>query len=52
VTRVELGRTADGAHTLSATAPVGLQVAGYGAYTSYYYPGGLDLKEIAPAPVK
>ena len=40
------------AHVLLATAPVGLQVMGYGSYTSYEYPGGLDLKQIAPPPVQ
>jgi hypothetical protein len=25
-------------------------VMGYGAYTSYQYPGGLDLRAIAPVP--
>ena len=28
---------------LTATAPVGIQVIGYGSYTSYQYPGGLNL---------
>jgi hypothetical protein len=41
---------AGGAHVLSASAPVGVQVLGYGAYTSYQYPGGLNLKQIAPPP--
>jgi hypothetical protein len=27
-----------------------VQVIGYGAYTSYQYPAGLDLAEIAPPP--
>ncbi len=39
-----------GAHVLSASAPVGAQVLGYGAYTSYQYPAGLNLKQIAPPP--
>jgi hypothetical protein len=39
-----------GAHVLTTTAPVGLQVMGYGAYTSYQYPGGLDLQHISPPP--
>ncbi len=51
VTRVPLSAGASGgAHELLATAPVGLQVVGYGEYTSYQYPGGLDLKQIAPPP--
>lgn len=39
-----------GAHVLTATAPVGLQVMGYGSYTSYMFPGGLDLQHISPPP--
>ena len=39
-----------GAHTLTGSAPFGIQIVGYGAYTSYQYPGGLDLKVIAPTP--
>ena len=52
VVRHKLGPGIDGAHTLAASKPVGLQVMGFGAYTSYHYPGGLDLNQIAPAPVK
>jgi hypothetical protein len=40
-----------GAHVLTASVPVGLQVLGYGEYTSYQYPGGLNLNPIAPAPL-
>jgi hypothetical protein len=40
----------NGAHVIVASAPVGLQVLGYGLYTSYQYPGGLNLKPIAPPP--
>lgn len=39
-----------GAHTLTGTAPFGIQVLGYGAQTSYQYPGGLDLKVISAPP--
>lgn len=42
--------TGNGAHVLVASAPVGLQVLGYGLYTSYQYPGGLNLTPIAPPP--
>lgn len=44
------GPKSDGAHTLTSTKPVGLQVVGYGSYTSYQYPGGLNLNQIAPSP--
>ena len=52
VARVLLGAGNGGAHLLTATAPVGIQVIGYGAYTSYQYPGGLNLDAIAPPPPK
>lgn len=42
----------DGVHVLTGSKPVGIQVIGYGDYTTYMYPGGLNLGEIAPAPVK
>ncbi len=41
-----------GAHVIESTAPFGVQVLGYGKYTSYKYPAGLDLERIAPTPVK
>ena len=50
VWRVTLGSGKNGAHTLVSQKPVGLQVMGYGSYTSYQYPGGLNLKLIAPPP--
>ena len=51
VMRVKLTAGNAGAHVLTASNPVGIQVMGYGSYTDYTYPGGLDLKYIAPAPV-
>jgi len=50
VARVSLAAT--GTHSLKADSPVGIQVYGYGSYTSYQYPGGLNLKSIAPPPPK
>ncbi len=50
VLRVKLGAGNSGAHTLHASSPVALEVTGYGSYTDYTYPGGLDLKYIAPPP--
>jgi hypothetical protein len=38
--------TTDGAHTLTATKPVGLYVYGFSTYVSYAYTAGLDLFEI------
>ncbi len=48
--RIQLGVGNAGAHVLTASNPVGLQVMGYGSYTSYTYPGGSDLALIAPPP--
>jgi hypothetical protein len=50
VMRVRLGAGVAGAHTLTSDVPVGIQVMGYGAFTSYEYPGGLNLVNIAPPP--
>ena len=51
ITRVSLTATAStGAHTLNASAPVGIQVMGYGLYTSYQYPGGANVKAVAAPP--
>ncbi|MDP9002856.1 MAG: IgGFc-binding protein [Myxococcota bacterium] len=51
VYRVKLGPgQPGGAHVLTASQPVGIQVVGYGTATSYMYPGGLDLANIAPPP--
>lgn len=33
-----------GVHSAASNAQFGIQVYGYGSYTSYWYPGGLDLK--------
>ena len=41
VARVQLK---GGAHTIKASSQVGITVYGVGSYTSYMYPGGLDLK--------
>jgi hypothetical protein len=39
-------------HRIEASEPVGIMVHGYGNYSSYAYPGGLDLKSITvPPPV-
>jgi hypothetical protein len=48
VYRQKLGAGQAGAHVLSASDRVGIQVVGYGTATSYMYPGGLDLANIAP----
>jgi len=52
VWRAELSSASGGAHTLKSAMPVGLQAIGYGSYTSYQFPGGLDVKRIALVPPK
>ncbi len=52
VVRAPLSSALGGAHVLDATAPVGVQVMGYGSYTSYQFPAGLDLGLLSPAPSK
>ena len=37
-----------GVHQVEGNQPFGVLVYGFGAYTSYMYPGGLDLAVIAP----
>lgn len=52
VYRVDLTKSGkDGAHTLSAKKPVGAQVIGFGDYTSFQYPAGLNLNLISAPPV-
>lgn len=50
IARVPLALGNNGAHVLVGTEPFGIQVMGYGSYTSYQYPGGLNLDVIAPPP--
>jgi len=38
-------------HSIESDQQFGIVVYGYGRYTSYMYPGGLDLKRIAPPPI-
>jgi hypothetical protein len=52
VTRVQLLGGNGGSHLLATTKPAGVQVEGYGAYTSYQYPAGLDLTKISLPPLK
>src|SRR5262249_53235385 len=41
---------AGGTHRMSADKPFGIVVYGYGRYTSYVYPGGLNLETITIVP--
>ena len=50
ILRAQLSGGVGGAHLLTSDKPVGIQVVGYGSYTSYQYPGGLNLTLIAPPP--
>jgi hypothetical protein len=40
---VALSSSNNGVHNASSSSPFGIEVYGYGAYTSYMYPGGLNL---------
>ena len=46
ILRVVLGTGTSGNHMINGTRPFGISVYGYGQYTSYWYPGGLDLTPI------
>lgn len=50
VARHPLSRT--DVHSMTAETPFGIVVYGYGDYTSYMYPGGLDLTHITAPPPK
>ena len=41
---------APGVHSAAGTAPFGIEVYGYGSYTSYMYPGGLNLIRAVESP--
>jgi hypothetical protein len=47
VARVQLNNGGDGNHDVTSNQPVGISVYGYGQYTSFWYPGGLNL-EVLP----
>jgi hypothetical protein len=46
VARVPLSNAGTGTHTATSTMRFGISVYGYGSYTSFWYPGGLDLQTI------
>lgn len=46
VARVQLGAGAGGDHEIIGNESFGITVYGYGRYTSYWYPGGLDLETL------
>ncbi|MFH2010663.1 MAG: hypothetical protein ABI333_28940 [bacterium] len=43
VARVQLPNTGGGNHNITSQELVGISVYGYGQYTSYWYPGGMNL---------
>ena len=51
VLRHELPAGGSDVHRIRAESEFGLLVYGYGRFTSYMYPGGLDLKRITPPPL-
>jgi hypothetical protein len=46
VARVQLSNAGNGNHQIQSNVRVGITVYGYGQYTSYWYPGGLNLTDI------
>jgi hypothetical protein len=46
ISRNQLGSGTGGNHTITGDQPFGISVVGYGQWTSYWYPGGLDLTDI------
>jgi len=46
VARVQLSNAGDGNHLFDGDQKFGVMIYGYGQYTSYWYPGGLDLNSI------
>ncbi len=50
VYRAPLAPARGGQHELTATQPVGVQVVGFGRFTSYMYPGGLNLNLVSDPP--
>jgi hypothetical protein len=45
VIQMQLDNGGNGNHFIDATDRVGISVYGYGQYTSYWYPGGLELTQ-------
>lgn len=52
VLRLWLDSTQGGIHVVEGSQPIGVQVVGHARYTSYQYPGGLNVSEIAPEPTR
>ncbi len=48
IARVNLSSSANSAHVIEGSEPFGIMVYGFARYTSYFYPGGLNLEFINP----
>ena len=48
VVRIDLSNAATNYHTVTGLRPFGIMVYGFASYTSYSYPGGMNLEYIAP----
>jgi len=46
IARLPLSNAGNGNHSIISPAKVGISVYGYGQYTSFWYPGGLDLVKL------
>lgn len=46
VARVVVSNAGTGNHDISGSEPFGITVYGYGSYTSFWYPGGLNLMDL------
>jgi hypothetical protein len=46
VTRVQFPNAGNGTHSIQSPDKIGISVYGYGQYTSYWYPGGLNLADM------
>jgi hypothetical protein len=46
VARIALSNAGNGSHSANSSDPFGITVYGFGQYTSFWYPGGLDLNVI------
>ena len=44
--QLDAGPTGDGNHSIKSDDEFGISVYGYGQWTSYWYPGGLNLKDV------
>jgi len=46
IARVKFANGGDGNHRINSPERIGITVYGYGQYTSYWYPGGLNLTDL------